>query len=132
MACHWMKGFIHFFVIFFCTLVSSKEYDLLKTLDKKQSVISGVLNPGSLSFNGQEVYNGSESFAALLINKVPVQIKAVGGLKTFYFMTDETSLQLEWKTLSGQIISVINQKAVGLIEFRRHSMVQRSGRPLKK
>ncbi len=121
MACHWMKGFIHFFVIFFCTLVSSKEYDLLKTLDKKQSVISGVLNPGSLSFNGQEVYNGSESFAALLINKVPVQIKAVGGLKTFYFMTDETSLQLEWKTLSGQAISVINQKAVGLTEFKRNS-----------
>ena len=95
----------------------SKEYDLSETLQKKQSIISGVLNPGSVSFNGQEIYNGKENFAALLINKAPVKITVVSGLETFYVSTDETSIEMEWQARDGKTRPVMSVQYPALTKF---------------
>ncbi len=94
------------------------EYDLLKVIQKKQFVISGLLNPGSISFNGQEIFNGKENFEALLVNKKPVDIKIVAGLKTFYFLTEESSINLEWQQSDGQIRQVLAVEYPALLEFK--------------
>ncbi len=104
-------------LIFSATNAYSKEYDLLDTLQQKQSVISGVLNPGSISFNGQEIYNGKENFAALLINNVPVKTNSASGLQTFYVSTDETSIELEWQTTAGKKISILKVEYPALTAF---------------
>ena len=104
-------------LIFSATLAHSKEHDLLDTLQQKQSIISGVLNPGSVSYNGQEISNTKENFAALLINKIPVKINSVSGLQTFYVSTDETSLELEWQTKDGKHVPILKVQYPALTEF---------------
>lgn len=104
-------------LIFSAACAHSKEHDLLESLQQKQSVISGVLNPGSVSFNGQEIFNGKENFAALLINKVPVKINSVSGLQTFYVSTDETSLELEWQTRDGKHVPILKVEYPALTQF---------------
>lgn len=105
--------------VLICTALqaNSKEYDLLDTLEEKQSVVSGVLNPGSVSFNGQEIYSGKENFTALLINKVPVKTNSVSGLQTFYVSTDETSLELEWQTSDGKLLPILNVQYPAMTAF---------------
>lgn len=104
-------------LIFSSVCAQAKEHDLLDALQQKQSVISGVLNPGSVSFNGQEIFNGKENFAALLINKVPVKINSVSGLQTFYVSTDETSLELEWQTHDGKQVPILKVEYPALTDF---------------
>ena len=96
----------------------SVEHDLLGTLEKKQSVISGVLNPGSLSFNGQEIYNGKENYQGLLLNSIPVPIVAVSGLKTFYTSTDSANLELEWLDDDGNKKPILKVQYPALTEFK--------------
>lgn len=104
--------------VLFCGTISfAKEYDLLNSLQKKQSVISGVLNPGSVSFNGQEIYNKNENFAALLINQVPVKTRSVMGLETFHVSTDETSLVLEWLTHDGKTLPLLKVSYPAVTKF---------------
>lgn len=95
-----------------------KMHDLTETLQIKQSVISGVLNPGSVSFNGQEIYNKKENFAALLINKVPVKTKTLMGLETFYVTTDENPLELDWQTKDGKTIPLLKVQYPAVTEFK--------------
>lgn len=113
-----LAGLIQVTILFFLPDSFSKERDLSSTIEKKQSVISGVLNPGSVSFNGQEIYNGKENFSALLVNKEPVKINSVFGLQTFYFNTDETSLELEWRTLDGKNRPLLKVEYPALTEFK--------------
>lgn len=105
-------------IFLFAGAAFSKDFDLSGVLQKKQSVISGVLNPGSVSFNGQEIYNGKDNFSALLINKVPVKITEVSGLKTFYMTTDESSLELEWQAADGSTRSILKVQYPALTEFK--------------
>lgn len=104
-------------IFFSASFANSKEHDLLDTLQQKESVISGVLNPGSVSFNGQEIFYGKENYAALLINKVPVKINSVSGLQTFYVSTDETSLELEWETRDGKHVPILKVEYPALTDF---------------
>lgn len=111
-------GLAQIIILLFVQNAFAKQYDLLNTLQKKQSIISGVLNPGSVSFNGQEIYNGKEKFSALLINNVPVLINSLSGLKTFYVSTYETSLVLEWQTINGKKLPILNVQYPALTEFK--------------
>lgn len=108
---------LHVFILLIGNVVISKEIDLSETIKKKQSIISGVLNPGSVSFNGQEIYNGKENFAALLINDVPAKITVISGLDTFYVSTDETSIELKWQTREGKTRPLLNVQYPALIDF---------------
>lgn len=105
-------------LLLFSISAFSIEHDLLVTLDKKQSIISGVLNPGSLSFNGQEIYNGKENFEGLLLNDTPVTITPVSGLKTFYTTTDQTNLELDWLLADGSKKSILKVQYPALTEFK--------------
>ena len=104
-------------LIFSAAFVHAKEHDLFDSLQQKQSVISGVLNPGSVSFNGQEIFNGKENYTALLINKVPVKMSSVSGLQTFYVSTDETSLELEWETREGKHVPILKVEYPAITDF---------------
>lgn len=100
---------------------SAKQHDLLPTLQKKQSVISGVLNPGSVSFNGQEIFNKNENYKALLINKKPVTTKSVMGLETFHVSSDESTLVLEWLTHDGKTLPLLKVSFPAVTEFNTDS-----------
>lgn len=113
-----LSWFIHFAILLTATSAISKEKNLLETLNEKHSVISGVLNPGSVSFNGREIYNGKENFSALLINNVPVKINSVSGLQTFYQTTLETSLELEWQTLDGKVRPLLKIENPAVTAFK--------------
>lgn len=111
-----------FFVVVSLILISftlqAKDADLLSSAKTKAAVISGVLAPASLSFNGQEIEQSSESYEALLLNGQEVSITEVGGLKTFYLSVDKSSIDLKWKKASGETKAILKIDYPAVEEMR--------------
>ncbi|MGZ6486522.1 MAG: hypothetical protein ACXWQQ_08295 [Pseudobdellovibrio sp.] len=84
----------------------AKNYSLMGAIEKKQAIISGSLNPAALSFNGQEIYQGKESYLGILLNDKEIQTTDVGGLKTFYTTTDSDTVELKWKLGNNETKSI--------------------------
>ena len=80
----------------------TKQKDLISSAKTKSAIISGILAPASLSFNGQEIEQSAESYEALLLNDEEVKTTEVGGLKTFYVTVDKSSIDLKWKKANAQ------------------------------
>jgi hypothetical protein len=90
-------------VLLFSLNTQAKRLSLTEAAEKRKSIISGVLNPASLSINGQELQQSNNSYSGLLINGTEAKIKEVSGLKTFYEIIEGDSLDLKWKTESSTI-----------------------------
>lgn len=117
--------YIVFFAILITTLsVHAKEADLLPSVQSKRAVISGVLNPASLSFNGEEIYQGNESFAGLLLNDKRVETKEVSGLQTFYLNIEDSSIDLKWEKSDHETkpILKIDYPSLTELKFNRNKL----------
>lgn len=81
----------------------AKRLSLTAAAEKRKSVISGVLNPASISINGQELQQSNNSYSGLLINDSLAKINEVSGLKTFYEVIEGDNLDLKWKTENSTV-----------------------------
>lgn len=89
-------------VFFFSHVSLARTIDLSWAAQKKKTVVSGTLNPGSLSVNGQEVTQSQESFKDLLVNGTSAKITEVSGLQTFYEVVEGDQMNLQWLTAGGE------------------------------
>ena len=98
-----MKFFLIAVSLFICSInCRAKNINLISAVKKKAAIISGILAPASLSFNGQEIEQSSESYEALLLNDEEVKITEVGELKTFYVTVDKSLIDLQWKKANAE------------------------------
>lgn len=86
----------------------AREINLFSITKTKKSVISGVLNPASLSFNGKEIDQSQNSYQALLLNGKEVPILDVSGLKSFYLEVNDAEIELKWKKSENETIPLLN------------------------
>jgi hypothetical protein len=96
-------------LLFFHQNLFAKTIDLSWAAERKKTVISGTLNPASLSVNGQEITQTPESYAGILINDNSATITEVSGLKTFYEVIEGDQISLKWllpNSFSKDIIKV--------------------------
>lgn len=110
--------------VFFSFQVNAEDLNILSFAKPKRSVISGVLNPASLSFNGQEIYQSQNSFEALLLNEKLVPTIEAGGLKSFYLDVEESSIDLKWKKSETELIPIlkIEYPAITDLEYNKNKI----------
>lgn len=98
-----------FFISLFCAIFAQAKYiDLTTAAEKKKTVISGVLNPPSISVNGSEIPQKNTNYTALLINNNEVKTTDVGGLKTFYEVVEGDEVSLQWKTKKNELVKILD------------------------
>ena len=103
----WIKSGLFSLIFNFFLHVECKTLDILTMAKPKHGVISGVLSPASLSFNGKEIYQSSDSFEALLLNDQLVPTTDSAGFKTIYLEIEDTSIDLKWKKHNGEIVPLL-------------------------
>ena len=96
----------------------AKQTDLISSAKTKSAIISGILAPASLSFNGQEIEQSAESYQALLLNDAEVRITEVGGLKTFYVTADKRSIDLKWKKANAETKVILKVEYPTITEMK--------------
>lgn len=121
-------------VFFFSNTVFSKSIDLSWAAQKKKTVVSGTLNPASLSVNGQEVTQGPESYNDILINGSPAKINEVSGLKTFYEVVEGDQINLKWQMQGADTkdILTVSYPSVKEMIFKDNKLVLRFNELTKK
>ncbi len=83
----------------------------------KKVIISGVLSPASLSFNGQEIEQSTQSYEGLILNNKEVEIQETSGLKLFYVATAESTYDLKWKVSGDKTKDILRIDYPSVEEF---------------
>lgn len=105
----------------------AKNLDLTSSAEKRKTVISGVLNPPSISVNGTEIKQTPAIYSSLVVNNEEIKTNDLGGLKTFYAVLEGDQIKLQWKTPKGQLIPIleISYPAVTKMELKHtHFVIQ--------
>lgn len=103
-----LKAWIFFTGLLCGSLAHAKYIDLTDAAEKKKTIISGVLNPPSISVNGSELPQKSAEYSALLINNDEVKTTDVSGLKTFYEVVEGDQVSLQWRTNKNALVPVLD------------------------
>jgi len=111
----------------FAHSVAAKTIDLSWAAKKKKTIVSGTLNPASLSVNGQEISQSTDSYSELLINGSSAKINEVSGLKTFYEVVEGDQIALQWQTPAGdkKDILTVAYPSVKAMTFKDNTLVLR-------
>ncbi|AZZ35293.1 hypothetical protein CIK05_00230 [Bdellovibrio sp. qaytius] len=97
-----------FLLTVFCAMFAQAKYiNLTDAAEKKKTIISGVLNPPSISVNGSEISQKQAKYSALLINNSEAKTTDVGGLQTFYEVIEGDQVLLQWKTKKNQLVPIL-------------------------
>jgi hypothetical protein len=102
-----LRVFSFLIIILFSAFAESKYLNLTDATEKKKTVISGVLNPPSISVNGSEIPQKAATYSALLINNQEVKMNSTGGLQTFYEVVEGDQLLLQWKTPKKTLVNIL-------------------------
>ncbi|WP_409478684.1 hypothetical protein [Pseudobdellovibrio sp. HCB154] len=86
----------------------AKYIDLTDAAEKKKTIISGVLNPPSISINGSELPQKNANYSALVINNSEVKTTDTGGLQTFYEVVEGDQVLLQWKTNKNVLVPILD------------------------
>lgn len=120
--------------IFVAAQAQAKYIDLTEAAEKKKTIVSGVLNPPSISVNGIEIKQKSATYSALLINGQEVTTTDAGGLKTFYAVIEGDQALLQWKTAKNTLVPIleISYPAVLKMELKHTEFVMQFNEQTKK
>lgn len=94
-------------VFLFAASAAAKTIDLSWAAQKRSTIVSGTLNPSSLSINGQEITLSSESHTGLVINGEAAKVNDVSGLKTFYEVVEGDRITLQWSLENGSTKDIL-------------------------
>lgn len=103
-----LKALIFLISALLTAFAEAKYIDLTNAAEKKKTIISGVLNPPSISVNGSEIPQKNTNYSALLINNVEVNMTEAGGLKTFYEVIEGDQVLLQWKTKKNTLVPILS------------------------
>lgn len=122
-------------VLFFAPLQNfAKNLDLTSSAEKRKTVISGVLNPPSISVNGTEIKQTPAIYSSLVVNDEEIKTNDLGGLKTFYAVFEGDQIKLQWKTPKGQLVPILEiaYPAVTKMELKHTDFVMQFNDKTKK
>lgn len=91
----------------YLALANAKYIDLTGAAETKKTIISGVLNPPSISVNGSEIMQTPGAYSAILVNGRELDLTDAGGLKTFYEVAEGDQVVLQWKTKKNKLVSIL-------------------------
>lgn len=120
--------------IFVAAQTQAKYIDLTEAAEKKKTIVSGVLNPPSISINGIEIEQKPASYLALLINGEAVKTTDAGGLKTFYAVIEGDQALLQWKASKNNLIPIleVSYPAVVKMELKHTEFTMQFNEQTKK
>jgi len=129
-----LKVFVSLIIILFSAFAESKYINLTDAAEKKKIVISGVLNPPSISVNGSEIPQKAAIYSALLINNQEIKMNSTGGLKTFYEVVEGDQVLLQWKTPKKALVKILefSYPAVTKMELKHTDFVLKFNDQTKK
>lgn len=104
-------------LVFFVGKSWGAERNLLNLTKAKESVISGILNPASLSYNGNEIVQSRDWFSGLLLNGKSVPITEGSGFDSFYVVTSEATVDLRWVKPDGTQVFAYHIEDPGVTEL---------------
>lgn len=121
-------------VFLFSTSLAAKTFDLSWAAQKSKTIVSGTLNPASLSVNGQEVVQSSDFYAGLIINGEAAKINEVSGLKTFYEVVEGDRITLLWKFENGTTkdILTVSYPSIKEMYYQDNALVMRFNEQTRK
>lgn len=129
-----LKALISFIGLFCAAYAQAKYIDLTDAAEKKKTIISGVLNPPSISVNGSEIPQKNANYTALFINNSEVKTTEVSGLQTFYEVVEGDQVLLQWKTKKNEFVNVLDfsYPAVTKMELQHTEFVMQFNDKTKK